>query len=249
MSGEPATADQDENPRSGVRRWALVAIVLFLVAWFQNAMAAIVVSHQTREINFPAATHLALNVAGFLYLVGGVALLFGVLSWRTGILRRPIGPMILVMAGFVLHLLFAYFLTLPMIVLAAGGAPRRLPDPSLEILMNADRIELYTVNSDTSGNQSNRFQGFPILARTNLSGAEARSIGDAFVESFSTNSSNVMLCFDPGYAMRAFHGEENVDLVLCYECKRVLVVHKGKQSEIALPPDTLPMIAQHFPNP
>ena len=207
-----------------------------------------VVSYHAREVGFPAATGLALDTAAFLYVLGGVPLILGTFSSRVACLRRPAGPLGVMIAGFLIHLVFAYLLLMAPALLAAGGAPRRLPDPVRELLLQTDRLQLFSVTREPD-HQTGLFHGFSIQSQTNLSGLEARTIAVAFVESFEGNSATVMMCFDPGFGMRAYRGEDRVDFVLCYECNRVLVVDGGKESEICLPSDTLPVIAKHFPHP
>jgi hypothetical protein len=137
------------------------------------------------------------------------------------------------------------------IVLPAATPLQKLTDkcsmPKLaqETLVNAERIELFSLDPSESDPRADedsvanakaakdRFYGVPVLGRLKVSDENVRrklvkTVVDGVNESMYGEQA---LCFIPRHGIRATSGDFTVELVICFECQRLKgVVFRGDAS-------------------
>jgi hypothetical protein len=114
---------------------------------------------------------------------------------------------------------------------AGSRGESRFSKSVLSVLRNADEIEVYSIDSGTSGPGTILFHNESALGMTVVKHAAQRKdiISSLEHASLPTSSSFSMLCFNPRHAVRVKHGDKIADFLLCFECVNMSV---GTENEI-----------------
>jgi hypothetical protein len=124
-----------------------------------------------------------------------------------------------------------------LLLLVAACAPTKpdpfaelLPPAALAALQDPDRLELMTVSIEPVESSLPKIQGHAILGKVDITDAGVRrELTVPLVESIRAGVGEPgSKCFSPRHALRAVKGADQVDLVVCFQCSDVVVVHGGK---------------------
>lgn len=125
-----------------------------------------------------------------------------------------------------------------LVVGTATAAERgnKLPADAQAILDKAEQFELFSLDPDrrhADAKDKDSFQGWKVLARTTVKDAEVRKkVLAALTKGMADSDGTVANCFNPRHGLRATHDGKTLDLVICFECKRIEVVVDGKKSGV-----------------
>ncbi|MBX3245185.1 MAG: hypothetical protein KF685_12105 [Acidobacteria bacterium] len=104
----------------------------------------------------------------------------------------------------------------------------RFPTRQMEVLKNAEQIEVFEVvstdrrlcgiESELKPIKKDKFQGCEIVRQASVSDPQQRKeLIDGILYSIGS-SSNGSACFDPRHGIRAIHNKERIELLICFEC-------------------------------
>jgi hypothetical protein len=114
-------------------------------------------------------------------------------------------------------------------------APNRLPASVHDILANADRFELLSLEpSGGPTREDGNFWGWRVLGSTVVSPETRDQLLAALERGIAENTGWRAACFIPRHSVRAASGSSGGDLVVCFECDQVHVYLKGKPSASVL---------------
>lgn len=99
----------------------------------------------------------------------------------------------------------------------AGNA---LPSAVRETLETAEKIEILRLEGDRHAGD---FHDQTILARSTLRASERDALLAAIDQALTTWDQSFARCFNPRHAVRATKGGKTVDLVICFECHRMMI--------------------------
>jgi hypothetical protein len=108
--------------------------------------------------------------------------------------------------------------------------PNRLPEAVREVLADADRLELLSLDPKGGATpEPGRFWGWRVLGSTAIELPEVRQeVFTALERGIAENQGWMAFCFDPRHGIRAARGVELVELVVCFECSQVQIYTDGK---------------------
>ena len=212
------------------RIWLLLALIASVLAYiladFLERLA------YGLAPSLPAEVQLLIITAGYVGFV--VPVVFGITAWQSRWKRGPTSRRAII-GGFVGLAVFG------LATLAVPGffldrmAPR-LPWEIRTILKRCDALELLSISPNRNSAASNSapvaasFEGYPVLGRLTLTDPDAcHTTVSALLTSIDHATFVEFGCFNPRHAMRARRGTETVDLLICYECNSVVVLH-GKET-------------------
>jgi hypothetical protein len=117
------------------------------------------------------------------------------------------------------------------IKLGKGG----LPEKAAEILKKADRIELYSLEPEPDPKMAKAatttfFHGWPVLGKTAIKEGKARKAVQDVLD-LSVGRGRYVKCFDPRHGIRATHGDETVDMVICFRCMQIEFYYDPKKDK------------------
>jgi hypothetical protein len=105
----------------------------------------------------------------------------------------------------------------------------RLPSAAERVLRQADVIELYSLEPDST---EGGLYGWKVLGKTTVEDPETRArLLGALMGGLVEPGKGGHKCFEPRHAVRASLGKKAVDLVICFECGWVYVHFDGKAKE------------------
>jgi hypothetical protein len=113
---------------------------------------------------------------------------------------------------------------------AREDAPNRLPDGVRDVLANADRFELLSLDpGNGTTREPGHFWGWPVLGSATIEAPDMRAeVLAALEQGIAENEGLVAACFMPRHGIRAARGGAAVDLLVCFECLQVYVYSDGK---------------------
>ena len=108
--------------------------------------------------------------------------------------------------------------------------PNRLPDVVRDVLANADRFELLSLNPDGGPTREpGHFWGWGVLGSATVETPGTRDeVVVALERGIAENEGWVAACFDPRHGIRASREGATVELVVCFECAQVYIYPNGK---------------------
>jgi hypothetical protein len=112
-----------------------------------------------------------------------------------------------------------------------------LPAPVVAAFDKADEVTLYALQPDNPpvlpeerDPAQERFYDHPVIGKSAVKDAAARqALFDAFRRGVRDHDGSVAGCFIPRHGLRITSGEKTVDLVICFECRQVLVYENDKR--------------------
>jgi hypothetical protein len=86
------------------------------------------------------------------------------------------------------------------------------------ILEQADVVDLIALNPEGVRGEAEAFHGHGVLGRATIRNADdIRTLAAAFLRGRRQGGS-AYLCFDPRHGIHVRHGDQDLDLVICFEC-------------------------------
>ena len=104
---------------------------------------------------------------------------------------------------------------------AAPGRANELPGTTRETLERAETIEIFHL--DPTPREGGPFHGYAIIEKATLRPADRDALLAALDQGVATWNKQQAKCFNPRHGIRANSGARYVDLVVCFECQRIMV--------------------------
>lgn len=190
----------------------------------------------------PEVFLLVFNLRKFLY---AFPVAFAVAAVVARHRRWLMEPWALVASSLVLatvHLVLCYGVMLAGVAMAGGFVPRRLPPDVRAIITESEQSEVLSLWPGTASKREKppfpvvgEFQRYPLLGRVAVADPLMhQKIVKAVLASIDGADGSRALCFIPRHAVRVKRGKDELDLVICYQC-RYIVIHRGqKQWEVGV---------------
>jgi hypothetical protein len=119
-----------------------------------------------------------------------------------------------------------------------SNEPDRFPDTIREVLANADRFELLSLEpAGGPTTEPGHFRGWRVLGSVVVTAKDRDALVSALERGIAENDGWVAACFIPRHGIRATHGGKVVDLVACFECAQC-VYSEGEVSGSVLVTDS-----------
>jgi|SRR5437773_2079470 len=117
----------------------------------------------------------------------------------------------------------------------SGQKANKLPSAAKSILEKADQIELLSIDP---GNREldepppkGDYYTWKVLGKTVIEDADTHQSVISAVEQGIAESGRPASCFDPRHAIHASYNGKAVDLLICFECKQILVYLDGQRQD------------------
>lgn len=121
---------------------------------------------------------------------------------------------------------------------AVAGEPKLSPSKAAaeisSTLRAADKIELLSLEglegvAVTDHDKGNTFHGYPILGSVAVSDEKDRAaLTDSLTRSIARGPVRMIACFFPRHGIRAALANQNVELLICFECATVYYFRAGE---------------------
>jgi len=193
------------------------------------------------EQALPEALLLVFNLRKFLFLFPAVFTVVGWCATRWLWLRSP---WTLVVASIVLasvHLVMCYGVMLVGVAMAGGMVPRRLPPEVRTVIEQSERLELLSIWPSRGTKEKppalvvGEFHGYPLLGRLTVTNPVVhQEVVKEFLASIDKSNGAKALCFMPRHAIRLKRGSDELDLLVCYECRYIVVHRASAQWEVGV---------------
>ena len=86
------------------------------------------------------------------------------------------------------------------------------------ILEQTPSMEVIALNPQGLQNEVEAFHGYGVLGRTTIRDAgDIKTLASAFLKG-RRQGGNAFLCFDPRHGIHVRNGDQDLDLVICFEC-------------------------------
>lgn len=111
------------------------------------------------------------------------------------------------------------------------------PDDDRDVLEQADRITLYTLNptrmvDGKPSPEKERFHLYGVLGTTSIEDAsEHRRVVEAVYEGLKGEGAGPASCFLPRHGLRFERGKRRIDLLICFQCTWVYVFRDDAEHE------------------
>jgi len=151
------------------------------------------------------------------------------------------------------HMLFLGMTLFVVAALSTGGISRRVPIELRSPIMDATSAEVFSLLPgspvDPPPQLEEEFNGYKALGKVAVTNApEVRRLAAAIVEGVETSNEPPALCFFPRHGIRLETSGGRVDMVICYECRRLEIWHKGKLKEVGVSQSSKPMLNEILSN-
>jgi hypothetical protein len=105
---------------------------------------------------------------------------------------------------------------------------RFLGDKAAEVVAKATRVEIFRIRPQRTTETGDQYiAGYKITARGKKQGMKfAAKVRQALFDE-KTYSGQSARCYEPGVAFRVWHGEEAVEVIVCFRCTNFAVLRKG----------------------
>jgi hypothetical protein len=105
---------------------------------------------------------------------------------------------------------------------------RFLGDKTAEIVEKATRVEVFRINSQRTNEPGDKYiAGYKITAKGKKQGMKFAAKVRAALFDEKTYLGQSARCYEPGVAFRVWHGEEAVEVIICFRCTNFEVLRKG----------------------
>jgi hypothetical protein len=100
-------------------------------------------------------------------------------------------------------------------------------------MSRADRVEAYRIGPDKTAKKGARnVDGHPVLARGKDQGQKfAARLATVLLEDRTLFGKSAR-CFEPGVAFRMWHGEELVEVLICFECSNLRIISQKSKGKV-----------------
>jgi hypothetical protein len=117
----------------------------------------------------------------------------------------------------------------------SGQKASKLPSAAKSILENADQIELLSIDPGHPERDepppNGDYYSWKVLGRTTIEDSDTRNSIVSAVERGIEEEGMPAKCFDPRHAIHASHKGKTVDLLICFQCKQILVYLDGERQD------------------
>ncbi len=184
----------------------------------------------------PSVFQLVFNLRKFLYLFPVAFAVATVLARHRQWLTRT---WVLVAASIALaavHLVLCYGVMLAGVAISGGFTPRRLPPEVRTMLTESERGEVLSLWPRAATKREKpslpvvgEFRGYPLLGRVAVENPLThQQLVKAVLASIDGSDGSKALCFMPRHAIRIKRGADELDLLICYQC-RYITLHRGSE--------------------
>ncbi|MGF1580212.1 MAG: hypothetical protein ACFCD0_12685 [Gemmataceae bacterium] len=106
---------------------------------------------------------------------------------------------------------------------------KQLSKDIMVVLENAQSIEFYSLDPHVKKKVKDGFSGYPILGKVTLKNKARKTVLEAVLKGIKKGQPGAK-CFIPRHGIRAKHGDDVVELVICFQCSWVYSYLNGKQN-------------------
>lgn len=226
-----AAGNQAPSKRPALPWLLLAGFALVLAVALDRFMAWAIMFFPEQAL--PEAFLLVFNLRKFLFLFPAA---FAVVGWCATRWLWLRGSWPLITASIVLasvHLVMCYGVMLVGVAMGGGMVPRRLPPEVRAVIEQSERLELLSIWPSHGTTEKppvtvvGEFRGYPLLGRLPVTNAVVhQEVVKEFLASMDKSNGSKALCFMPRHAIRLKRGSDELDLLVCYEC-RYIVAHRG----------------------
>lgn len=190
----------------------------------------------------PEVFLLVFNLRKFLY---AFPVAFGVAAVLARHRRWLVEPWSLVAASVALvavHLVLCYGVMMAGVAMAGGLVPRRLPVEIRAIINESDRAEVLSLwpRAATKWEKPTlatvgELRGYPVLGRVVVENPLVhQQVIKSVLASVDGADGSRALCFTPRHALRVKRGVDELDLLICYQCRYIIVQRGNDQWEVGV---------------
>lgn len=98
-----------------------------------------------------------------------------------------------------------------------------------DTLNTADTFEFYSLEPSKISINDEKFHGWVILGKVIIKDDDKKLIIDSLYKSIEDSDGVSARCFSPRHGIRAKKGDEIIDILVCFECYKILII-KDKQN-------------------
>jgi hypothetical protein len=117
----------------------------------------------------------------------------------------------------------------------SGQKANKLPSAAKSILEKADQIELLSIDPGHPERDEpppkGDYYGWKVLGKTVIEDKDTQKSIHSALEQGIAEGGWPPACFDPRHAIHASDNGKTVDLLICFECKQILVYLDGQRQD------------------
>lgn len=212
---------------SPVRPWFILSAVSLLLALAHERLISWSLLF-VADTSLPELLALLRNTRQVPFLVPLLILFVG---WRAK-QDRALNSQSAILAGsavvFGFHLTLGYALVWVWVSFADGLLPKRLPAGIRDIIAQCDQATLISISTQsglTVNPRAEAFQAYPVLGKLLLDKPASHEIVITnLLADIDASGAGRSLCFNPRHGLSVRRGGEQVDLLICYECRNLQVI-------------------------
>jgi hypothetical protein len=232
MSEAPSNTPQSKRP---ALPWLVLAVFALGLAVAMDAFMGWGIQFFSIS-GVPSVFQLVFSLRKFLY---AFPIAFGAAAMAAGHRRILTEPWVLVTASVALaavHLVLCYGVMLAGVAISGGFTPRRLPPEVRTMLTESERSEVLSLWPRAATKREKpslpivgEFHGYPLLGRVAVENPLMhQQLIKAVLTSIDGSDGSKALCFMPRHAIRIKRGADELDLLICYQC-RYITLHRGSE--------------------
>lgn len=232
MSEVPAHPPQSKRP----------TLLWLLLAGFALVLAMALDQFMSWGIQFfsitgtPGVFQLVFNLRKFLYAFPVALMSAAVLARHRRWLAEPWALVSASVVVATVHLVLCYGVMLAGVAMSGGFVPRRLPPEVRSVIAESERSEVLSLWPRAPSKREKPslpvvgdFHQYPLLGRVAVTDPlTQQKVVKALLASIDGSDGSRALCFFPRHAVRVKRGKDELDLVICYQC-RYIVIHRGQE--------------------
>lgn len=189
----------------------------------------------------PAGLLLATRLGNLLYcLPFGIVALFA-LSFKASWLRTMTAIAFQGSALAAAYLAYAWLLYTPYLLVNAGYANKHpenvLSADAQNVLNGAETLELFALSPEKGSERAptrETFHGYVVRGKFRVTDQTQRmEVVEAIQQGIKGSNGRVAMCFIPRHGLRVKKGTSQLDMIICYECRKIEVHHDGKPDAVA----------------
>jgi hypothetical protein len=197
----------------------------------------------------PGGLRLVLGAGYWLYAVPLVIIVLFAVSLKVPCLRTSPAVSLISASLVVLYLLSAFLLLTPIFMLNLDYPSSRyenaLRPEVLRSLEDEEPIQLISLSPSRGLRNSSApesFHGYGVLGKVTIADpAQRTELVQAINEGIQKSDGRAAMCFMPRHAVQAGSGKSQVDLLICYECRRIEIHQWGKDEAVATTATSRPL--------
>lgn len=109
------------------------------------------------------------------------------------------------------------------------------PADSFEVFKNSQTLTLYVLDPDKKTSGAGSFQGYAVIRQTRIRDRNLQTfLRRSLIRSITRPHQPTAACFRPGHALRVSDGRRSLDLLISFECGRLVSHFAGATSRSAI---------------